>query len=341
MKRVFQMPTAPPDSPRPVFRPDQPWLAPLAGYSDLPFRLLCRELGARVCETEMVSAKGLLYRSPGTDSLLRTVPADAPLAVQLFGSEPREIAAAVLLLRQAGYNVFDFNMGCPVRKVMRQGAGAALLEDSCRALAIAAQMLAAAQARGDNLPEEPAMIGFKFRLDAGAGSDFVRDFGRRLEELGASWLCLHPRTAAEGYGGAARWDRIASLVEAVNLPVIASGDILSADAAARCLQETGAACVMYARVSLKNPFVFVQHECRMAGLPEPELDNAGLTRLIRRHIEITRDYCGDGRAFGKIRSIIPRYVRHLPGVGNLRQALAGCRDWQSLGSILSKFMEAR
>lgn len=109
------------------FGPDRPWLAPLAGYSDLPFRLLCREYGAAVCVTEMVSAKGLLYGSPGTADLLATLPEDQPLVVQLFGAQASFLQQAVEVLREAGFGWFDLNMGCSVPKVMRQGAGAAML----------------------------------------------------------------------------------------------------------------------------------------------------------------------------------------------------------------------
>lgn len=340
MKRTFSLPKAPEGCFLPVFRPEDPWLAPLAGYSDLSFRLLCRELGARVCETEMVSAKGLLYRSPGTDQLLKSVPGDQPLVVQLFGSEPEIIAQAAIILRKAGYNTFDFNLGCPARKVMRQKSGSALLEDPELALEIAEALICALQAQGEGLPETPGRTGFKFRLDAADSQNFVSDFGRRLEDLGASWLCLHPRTAAQGYGGVARWERIRQLVEAVEIPVIASGDLFTASAAVKCLQETGAACAMYARASLKNPFIFTQHRAAMEGREAPELDRAALMALIERHIAITREYCGDRRAFGKIRSIIPRYVRHLQGVGVLRKELAACADWDALSRSLAHFMEA-
>ena len=129
MTKVFQLPTCPSNPDTLPIGPQYPWLAPLAGYSDLPFRLLCREYGAAVCVTEMVSAKGLVYESPGTNELLMTLPEDQPLVVQLFGAEAFFLGRAVELLRQAGYGWFDLNMGCSVSKVLRQGAGAAMLGD--------------------------------------------------------------------------------------------------------------------------------------------------------------------------------------------------------------------
>ena len=155
MTKVFQLPTCPSNPDTLPIGPQYPWLAPLAGYSDLPFRLLCREYGAAVCVTEMVSAKGLVYESPGTNELLMTLPEDQPLVVQLFGAEAYFLGRAVELLRQAGYGWFDLNMGCSVSKVLRQGAGAAMLGDTENILVVARAMIEAA-GRG--------RVGFKLRL---------------------------------------------------------------------------------------------------------------------------------------------------------------------------------
>lgn len=322
-----------------VFGADAPWLAPLAGYSDLPFRLLCRAFGASVCETEMISAKGLLYGSQGTGSLLRSAPGDEPLVIQLFGGEPASLAAAVKLLRKSGYDAFDFNMGCPVRKVMRQKAGAALLAEPERALEIAAALLAACNESGEGLPQAPAKIGFKFRLDPQRKPGFVADFGRKLQDAGATWLCLHPRTAQDGFGGRAHWSSIRMLREAVEIPVIASGDLSTAAAGAMCMAETGANTVMYARASLANPLVFAQHVAALAGRAQPQLDRRALKDIILRHVGLARAYCGDKRAFAKMRSIIPRYVRGIAGVNELRQKLCQCADWADLEMALNDFLE--
>lgn len=340
MKKAFFIPERPfRDSDSLSFSPEAPWLAPLAGYSDLPFRLLCREQGAAVCETEMLSAKGLLNRTPGTGEILLSAAEDTPLVVQLFGSSPEHMAEAVLMLRKKGYTAFDCNMGCPVRKVMAHNGGAALLRNQRQALELAAAMLAAACARGDDLPKQPAVLGFKFRLAPDNPPGFVEDFGRKLEELGATWLCLHPRTAQEGFRGSAHREKIARLVEAVTIPVIASGDLFSADDGLGCLEETGAATVMYARGSLRNPAIFARHLDCLAGRQKHELTRAELKALIDRHIELACAHGEDRRAFVKMRSIIPRYVRSFPGVGELRQTLCSCENWQELDAALAKFMQ--
>lgn len=336
MKKSFSIPDRSlNDAKALIFEPTSPWLAPLAGYSDLPFRLLCRELGAKVCETEMISAKGLNYKTPASAELLASNSADYPLVVQLFGSDPADMANAIQTLRQHGYTAFDCNMGCPVRKVLRQKCGAALLNNPEQALAVAEAMLNAAK----NYDFPPAVVGFKFRLDPEHKEDFVRDFGRKLEDLGASWLTLHPRTAQQGFSGKADWKEIAKLTKAVGIPVIASGDLLSANDAADCLHQTGADCVMYGRASLRNPFVFQQHTPALAKRSLPELTLLGLCELILRHINLAREYNGERRAFVKMRSIIPRYVRQLAGVNRLRLLLCSCESWESLEKALIEFLE--
>lgn len=304
----------------------------------MPFRLLCREYGAAVRVTEMVSAKGLLYRSPGTGQLLQSASGDAPLVVQLFGGEAESMGQAVLILLRHGYRYFDCNMGCPVRKVMRQQAGAALMANIDLALEIGKAMLAAAKVEIDNIP--PAQVGFKLRLGPSRGDEAL-DLGKYLEDAGAGWLCLHPRTAAQGYGGEADWGEIARLAEAVNIPVIASGDLMDAEAGAACLAQTGAAAVMYARGALRDPSIFRQHRALLNGQAAEKPDHGQLLAIIRRHIELTRLYGGDGQAFRKIRSIIPRYARNLAGAHQLRQALSLCENWESLEEALMNFWRRR
>lgn len=313
-----------------------PWLAPLAGYSDLPFRLLCRQYGATICETEMVSAKGLIYRGPGTGELLLSTYGDDPLIVQLFGSEPAELAEALLTLRKAGYRHFDCNMGCPVRKVLKQRAGASLMADLPRATEIARAMIAAANATGRDLPDSPALVGFKLRLPP-KGS--VLDFGKYLEDAGASWLTLHPRTASQGYGGKADWEQIAQLVQTVQIPVIASGDLFTAEAGINCLKKTGCKTVMYARGSLHNPFIFYQHDALSKNLPLPVQNHSAMRQMITTHIALARQSFNEPRAFGKMRSLLPRYARGLRGIRELRADLCMCADWASLEEVLNHFWD--
>ncbi len=253
-------------SPSPVLPvgPDRPWLAPLAGFSDLPFRLLCRELGAAVACTEMISAKGLVLgqgrRSGATDELLATVPADSPLVVQLFGAEPDFLEKAVLILKDRGYVWFDLNMGCSVPKVGKSGAGSAMLRDPDNAEAAARAMLRAAG---------PGRVGFKLRLGWQAGEEVYLSLAKRLCDAGAGWLTLHPRYAKQGFSGRADHAATAALVRVVSVPVLASGDLFSAADGACVLRETGAAGLMFARGAVQNPAVFGELTALLKGAGAP------------------------------------------------------------------------
>lgn len=257
------------------FAPDKPWLAPLAGWSDLPFRLLCRRFGAAVCCTEMISAKGLIYKSPGTAELFATCPEDGPVVVQLFGSEAPFMEAAAGQLRDKGFVWFDCNMGCSVPKVARTGSGAAMCKDIDNALAVAEALIRAA-GRG--------RVGFKLRLGwdepgRSPAAETWRVLAPALEALGAGWLTLHPRTAKQGFTGTARWEYLSELKALVSLPVIASGDLFTAEDGVRCLAETGVDTVMYARGALRDPAIFKAHLDLLAGR-EPEV--ADVATLLAR-----------------------------------------------------------
>ena len=331
--------------------PEFPWLAPLAGFSDLPFRLLCREAGAAVACTEMVSAKGLIYglksreKSGGTEDLLVTVQGDNPLVVQLFGEDPDFLSAAVSLLRERGHVFFDLNMGCSVPKVCRTGAGAALLRDPANALKVATAMI---QAAGEG------RAGCKIRLGWDAHSSIYLDLAKGLEDAGAAWICLHPRYARQGFGGKADIAALEKLAGSVRIPVIASGDLFTAEDGIAVLQ-TGVQGVMFARGALVNPTVFRRFRLLLAGgtapaAPAPE----ELLLLIQRHGQLAREYSpcrAEGKKRGrrravieerdpalmKMRTVVPRYVRHLPGAKQLRLALSRCVSWDELDILLDSF----
>ena len=289
------------------FAPAKPWLAPLAGWSDLPFRLLCRRFGAAVCCTEMISAKGLIYKSPGTAELFATCPEDGPVVVQLFGSEAPFMEAAAGQLRDKGFVWFDCNMGCSVPKVARTGSGAAMCKDIDNALSVAEALIRAA-GRG--------RVGFKLRL---------------------GWLTLHPRTAKQGFTGTARWEYLSELKALVSLPVIASGDLFTAEDGVRCLAETGVDTVMYARGALRDPAIFKAHLDLLAGR-EPEVaDVATLLARIREHARLARELSTEKVALLKMRTIVPRYVRHIEGSKQLRADIIACRSWDDFEKALRSF----
>jgi tRNA-dihydrouridine synthase B len=313
--------------------PHEPWLAPLAGYSDPAFRLLCREYGAAVCHTEMISARGLVHKSPGTNALLRAHPLDNPLIVQLFGNEPEIVTRAMDILLTAGFRYFDLNMGCPAPKVTRGGGGAALLRDIPGALRTARAVTAMA---------EPGCAGFKMRLGWEARDEAWRGLAVALADAGAGRLAVHPRYARQGFSGKADWEVFDELAACVPLPLTASGDLFTAADGMRCLARhasSGRFNVMYARGALLDPAIFAEHRALAAGAPPPVRTPGDLLRLIKRHAELAREYGGRGEtgALLRMRSLVPRYVRRLPGARLLRRNLCLCGEWAQFEDLVENF----
>lgn len=323
-------------------RPDAPWLAPLAGWSDLAFRLLCREQGAAVCCTEMISAKGLAYHSKGTAELTATVPEDQPLVAQLFGAEPDMLAPATEILMGWGFRYFDINMGCSVPKVVKTGAGAALLRNPELAVQAARAVIDVAG---------PGRVGVKLRLGWGQDRPVWHELGPELARAGAAWLTLHPRFGTQAFSGVAAWERIAELKSLVAVPVIASGDLLTAEDAVRCLAQTGADAVMPARGALADPMIFSKirallaasgrAEAQAAATQSPESTPPGaLHALIRRHCELSLRHHGERTTLLKMRTFVPRYVRHIPGARALRIRLIHSASLEEIDTLLTEFFAA-
>ncbi len=318
--------------------PSAPWLAPLAGWSDLPFRLLCREQGAAVCCTEMVSAKGLVYGGKNTETLLDTIHADdaraeegtlkdEPLVVQIFGAEADFMERAVYLLRDRGFSLFDVNMGCSVPKVTKTGSGAAMLRDLPGSLRTARAVIRAA-GEGN--------VGFKLRLGWDSSHEVYLPLAKELESLGAGWITLHPRHAVQGFAGTPRFSAIRDLASALSVPVIASGDLFTAEDGVRVLRETGASGVMYARGALKNPYIFTEHKLLLQ--KEPAQGSEDLLQLMRRHIYLAKKLA-PGDSFLKMRTFLPRYMKGMDGAKALRQEIVSCSGWTDLEAVINGFSE--
>ncbi len=310
--------------------PQSPWLAPLAGYSDLAFRLLCREYGACVACTEMVSSKGLMYASPGTKDLLQTVAKDSPLVVQLFGSDAESLEKALIYLLDRDFCFFDLNMGCSVPKVNRSGSGSAMLKDIEQSLKVAKAMLKVAGL---------GKLGFKMRLGWDDSSHVFEELALRLQDLGAAWITLHPRTARQGFGGSAHWESLARLADKLEIPLIASGDLFTARDGINCILQTKVQGVMYARGAMHNPAVFQEHSTLWEQRTYEPQTPKGLLQMIRRHMELAKQYSSPRVGLLKMRTFVPRYVHHFHGVRVLRQALATCESWEHLDNILEEFLQ--
>ncbi|MDZ7641654.1 MAG: tRNA dihydrouridine synthase DusB [Desulfurivibrio sp.] len=278
--------------------------APLAGYSDLPFRLLCREYGAGLCYSEMLSCHGLVRRQPATLEMLATTAAERPLIMQLFGAEPEVMGEAAAILGQLPIDGLDINMGCPVKKVVKKGAGAALMRTPERAAAITGAVVAAA---GD-LP-----VTVKIRSGWHHGQLNAPDFARLMVEHGAAAVTIHARTWSDGFAGTADWEVIAAVKQAVPVPVLGNGDIHSYQQALAMMATTGCDGVMIGRGALGAPWVFSASAEQHPALT-PRLAAA------RRHLELIRHWRpADNPA--RVRNQLGRYFKNIPGGARLRRQI--------------------
>lgn len=235
-------------------------LAPMAGVSDFAFRRLCREQGAALSTTEMVSARALVYRDEKTKSLLYIPPEEHPSAVQLFGHEPEILAqAAPMALELSGADILDLNMGCPVGKVVKNGDGSALMRDPELAGKIVQAVCAAVSV--------PVTV--KFRKGWDNGSVNAVDFARVCRQAGAAAIAVHGRTRAQLYAGRADWDVIREVKAAVDIPVTGNGDVATAEDAARMLRYTGCDLVMIGRGAFGDPWLFARAQAAIDGRPIP------------------------------------------------------------------------
>ena len=309
--------------------PDEPWLAPLAGYSDLPFRLLAKKFGCAVRCSEMVSVKGLAFKNSGTRRIIATCPEDDPMVLQLFGAEPQFFEPVMEKLLSMGFRNFDLNAGCPVRKVLKSGSGVQLMQDLDRLVNLASIMVRKA---GEH---QGGRVGVKFRLGFNKGENVYLDLAKRLEDAGVDWVTLHPRYGKQMFAGRADWKKLALLKREVSIPVVGSGDLFSAEDGVRCIGETGIDAIMFARGALYDPSIFARFTALRRGEALPPRDGAFLAEIVREHIRLTRQYEGDGRSFRKIRSIIPRYAKGLRGIRTLRASLLQCEDWAELEKAAS------
>ncbi|MCL2367889.1 MAG: tRNA dihydrouridine synthase DusB [Oscillospiraceae bacterium] len=286
-------------------------LAPLAGVSDLPFRTICREHGAALCYTEMVSAKALVYQDGKTKTLLQSSEADHPLGVQIFGSDPASMGeAAAKALEISGADFVDINMGCPVGKIVKSGDGSALMKTP----ELARDIIETVR-RNVKTP-----VTVKFRKGWDGGNVNAVEFAQMAEAAGAAVLTVHGRTRVQMYAGRADWDIIRQVKEAVKVPVIANGDVFEPKDAPRILEWTGADMAMIARGSFGDPWLFQQANALLAGEPMPEKPPVPERVALALHqIEMAIAQKGEKIGCLEARKHLAWYLRGVPNGGKMRQ----------------------
>ncbi len=305
-------------------------LGPMAGVTDMPFRLLCKEQGADLIYTEMVSAKGIHYNNRNTADLLRCDEAERPVALQLFGSEPDIMAETAARIEERNFDFFDINMGCPVPKVVNNGEGSALMKTPGLAGKIVEAIV--------KVVKKPVTV--KFRKGFDAEHVNAVEFARVLEDAGASAIAVHGRTREQYYSGKADWEIIARVKEAVKIPVIGNGDIFTPKDAKSMFEKTGCDAVMVARGVQGNPWLFKQIKHYLdtgEEMTKPSFEE--VLAMIRRHSEMMTAYKGEDTAVREMRKHVAWYTEGFPYSAKLRGRINLCPTMKSVFEELEKYAE--
>ncbi|MDA8418246.1 MAG: tRNA dihydrouridine synthase DusB [Desulfobacteraceae bacterium] len=296
---------------------DSPFLlAPLAGYTDLPFRLLCREYGAGGGFSEMISCFGLTYQQDKTHAMLASAPEERPVGIQLFGADPLVMGQAAAIVSRHPIDFIDLNMGCPVKKVIKRGAGCALMREPDLASRIIRQVVANS--------DKPVTV--KFRSGWTHETITAPDFAMMAEEAGAQALTIHARTWSDGFGGQVDWDVIARVKGSVRIPVIGNGDLASHADGLRMMAETGCDAVMIGRAALGAPWVFSPQD--------GPLTMSQRLAALHRHLELIGQLLPAERMLGRIRSTACRYFKGVAGGAAIRERIFAAASFAALKELL-------
>ncbi len=308
---------------------DNPFvLAPMAGVTDLPFRLLCKEQGAGLLCMEMVSAKAIHFGNKNTKALLKIHPAETPVSLQLFGSDPELMAEIAKQIEELPFDILDINMGCPVPKVVNNGEGSALMKNP----KLVGEIVSAVS----KAIKKPVTV--KIRKGFNEASVNAVEIARIIEESGGAAVAVHGRTREQYYSGQADWDIIRQVKEAVSIPVIGNGDVDSPQKAEAMFRETGCDGVMIGRACRGNPWIFRQlQEYFEKGqlISRPELSE--VKEMILRHGQLLLEEKGDYTGMREMRKHVAWYTAGYPHSARLRQAINSIESMESLKNLLEEW----
>lgn len=302
-------------------------LGPMAGVTDLPFRMLCKEQGADLVYTEMISAKGIYYHNKNTEQLWQIREEERPAALQLFGSDPALMAEMAKRIEERNFDILDLNMGCPVPKVTGNGEGSALMKDP----ALAGRIIRAVS----QAISKPVTV--KFRKGFSDGQVNAVSFAKMAEENGAAAVAVHGRTREQYYSGKADWEIIRQVKEAVAIPVIASGDIFTPEDAAHCKRETGCDALMLARGVRGNPWLFARTKAFLETgmIPEkPTVDE--VVGMVLRHARLQMEYKGEIMGMREMRKHVAWYTAGYAHSAQIRREVNQVETFAELERLCEK-----
>jgi tRNA-dihydrouridine synthase B len=313
-------------------RNDTPlYLAPMAGVSESPFRRLCRRFGADVVVTEFLSAEGIRRENAATLDKLRFGADERPIGVQIFGADPVAMGEAARLVTDVFQPEFiDINFGCPVKKVVKRNGGSGCLKDLSLVQAVIRSV-----ASGTHLP-----VTVKIRSGWSEEMRNPVNIALHCQEAGARALALHPRTRTQMYSGSARWEEIAAVVDALEIPVIGNGDIKTAEDAVRMQRQTGCAAVMIARGSFGQPWIFDQTRALLEGKPKPDAPPvARRFQIALEHARMAEEYELDPRGAAiEFRKHLGWYVKGVPGSAELRRQLHAVTSLSQVEEVFADYL---
>ena len=301
-------------------------LAPMAGVTDLPFRLLCKEQRADLICTEMVSAKGIFYNNKNTEDLLRIDDRERPVSLQLFGSDPDIISQMAKKIEHRNFDILDINMGCPVQKVVNNGEGSALLKNIPLAAKIIEKTVKAI--------DKPVTV--KFRKGFGADEVQAIEMAKAAEAAGAAAVAVHGRTREQYYSGKADWEIIAKVKDTVSIPVIGNGDIFTPEDAKNMMEQTNCDGVMIGRGAQGNPWIFHQIKTYLeTGMVPEKPPFSEVCRMILRHAKMQIEWKGEKRGMREMRSHAAWYTAGYPHSASLRRAMNTVETYEQLEELFS------